>query len=122
MAVLFAVGACTQPDLRAKQAATAQTPVEIRLAPGEHAPLPGGGRLRFVAVVSDSRCPPKVQCIHAGEAVLRFELDSSVGARTVELSTATDAHAASVGGHRVRLISATQGTPVSARVAVGPFD
>ena len=32
-----------------------------------------GGSLRYVGVVQDSRCPPDVQCIRAGDADIAFE-------------------------------------------------
>lgn len=43
------------------------------LAPGQQVALPDGAYLRYVGVVADSRCPPKVQCIRAGDADVAFE-------------------------------------------------
>lgn len=39
---------------------------------GETVAIEGGPRLTFLEVVSDNRCPVDVQCIVAGEAVVRL--------------------------------------------------
>lgn len=46
----------------------------IDMVPGDRVGLPDQSTLRYVEVESDSRCPPGVQCIQAGEARLQFEL------------------------------------------------
>ena len=42
------------------------------LSAGESVTLPDASVLTYVGVSSDSRCPPNVQCIQAGSAVLAF--------------------------------------------------
>lgn len=42
----------------------------VQLLPGDSARLADGSTLRFERVISDSRCPPDVQCIWAGDAQL----------------------------------------------------
>jgi hypothetical protein len=44
------------------------SPERVTLAPGEATEVAGGARLRFDAVVNDSRCPSDEQCIRAGSA------------------------------------------------------
>lgn len=50
---------------------------KVSLRPGETVMVEGQvGRLTFVEVVNDSRCPEGVDCIRAGEAVVAVELAS----------------------------------------------
>jgi hypothetical protein len=44
------------------------TPFDMKI--GTTALVPGGLRVRFDAVASDSRCPINATCVHAGEAVV----------------------------------------------------
>ena len=48
----------------------------FRLPLGETATR-DGHRVRFAEVVDDSRCPADVQCIRAGEAHIRMEIDGT---------------------------------------------
>lgn len=82
----------------------------VTLGPGERTALPGGGQLRYLRVVSDSRCRPQVQCIHAGEARLEFEVvPDGADARTVQLSTADNPPAVVAGPVRLELVSLDHG-------------
>lgn len=78
--------------------------------------------MRYVAIVSDSRCPIGVECIHAGEAVLRFELGAYGNASSFELSTAPPRDVAIVEGLRVRLLDATRDAPPGAHLSVDRAD
>lgn len=50
--------------------------------------LPDGAGLRYVEVVADSRCPPGVNCIRAGDAEVRFEVEMASGeVRPLTLNT-----------------------------------
>lgn len=51
----------------------------VTLQPGGRVVLPDGAGLRYVEVVADSRCPPGVNCIRAGDAEVRFELETASG-------------------------------------------
>jgi hypothetical protein len=53
-------------------------PFDLRA--GESAVVPGGLRVRFDRVVSDSRCPIDAICIWPGEAVLALKLSRGAGA------------------------------------------
>lgn len=55
-------------------------PREASLRPGERIDLPGHARLRYVGTFDDSRCPPDVQCIHAGDAEVRLRIEREAGA------------------------------------------
>lgn len=49
----------------------------VTMAPGDTLPIGGVARLRFDAVVDDSRCALDVVCISAGDAVVRVSLEFS---------------------------------------------
>ncbi len=56
-------------------AVVAGQPFQMR--PGGRVRLPGGELLQFVAVLDDSRCPPGVTCIWAGQATVQFRANDS---------------------------------------------
>ena len=53
-------------------------PFDLRA--GESAVVPGGLRVTFLRVVSDSRCPIDAICVWAGEAVLALKLSRGTDA------------------------------------------
>ena len=78
LAVLVSIAALTLPGCTtgastAAALATAPVGVPIPMAPGQGIALPDGATLRYLEVAADSRCPPGVQCIHAGDADVVFE-------------------------------------------------
>ncbi len=46
---------------------------------GQSLALPDGSQLTYVRVVADSRCPPDVQCIRAGDADIELRWVPAVG-------------------------------------------
>jgi hypothetical protein len=58
------------------------------MAAGEQVSLPDASRLRYVGIANDSRCPPDVMCIRAGDADVLFDhaADGAVPSR-VTLNT-----------------------------------
>jgi hypothetical protein len=75
------------------------------LAPGNTAQV-GAERVRitFDAVIADSRCPTDVQCIRAGEAVVRVTVVAQgQTAETVEVRTTPSLNQTSVAGHTLTL-------------------
>lgn len=88
-----------------------------QLRPGDSVALPDRSRLRFVEVVSDSRCPPNVQCIRAGEAVLAFEFSGADGARsTLSFDTSAAEPRQRAGAWTVELQSLDFASPPQATV------
>jgi hypothetical protein len=51
---------------------TLATGQSASMAQGETVRLPDGGTLSYQTVAQDSRCPPKAQCIRAGDADIAF--------------------------------------------------
>jgi len=77
---------------------------EFSLRPGASATIEGTGlTVRFRTVMSDSRCPADVVCVHPGEAVVSLGADFPGGALTWQASTASPADVA-VAGHFVSLV------------------
>jgi hypothetical protein len=71
----------------------------FRLRPGQSAKVEDL-RIEFVAIASDSRCPPDVTCVWEGDAVVRLD----VNGQTVELHT-HQPKPASVLGYTIELRS-----------------
>jgi len=89
---------------------------EYTLQPGERVGLADDTALRYVGVVSDSRCPPGAKCIRAGEAEVRFELTPQGAPPTTVDVITPDAPTASGAGWRLELISLEFGDAPAARV------
>lgn len=85
--------------------ATAALGEPFTLAAGETALVgPDRTRVTFEAVVSDSRCPTDVQCIRAGEAVVRVAVAAQgQAAETGELQTTPNRNQTSVAGYTLTL-------------------
>ena len=69
-AVLCLTAACNTTE----SARVGRLDSPVTLAAGDKYPMPGHGSLRYVGVREDSRCPPAVNCIRAGDARVDFEL------------------------------------------------
>ena len=81
----------------------------VTLQPGGRVTLPDNTSLRYLGVTADSRCPPDVQCIRAGDADVAFEFRSGAGiGRSITLNTA-NAPAAPIGRWWLRLLSLGSG-------------
>lgn len=75
---------------------------------GESVGIEGTGiEVRFEDVLQDSRCPPAVECIRAGEAVVELSVAADGGeAHRLELEVPPGGGAeGSYEGHRIRIVS-----------------
>ena len=82
LALAAGLGGCATPYNVGIPVADSGT---VALLPGESASLPDG-LLRYVRLVGDSRCPPDVQCVWAGDASIELEWRPGTGAsRTLTL-------------------------------------
>ena len=78
------LGACDQ----GATAPTASLNADFTLAPGQTVTIESTATtVHFDRVVQDSRCPTDVQCIRAGEAIVRIVVKSSSGAQDYELNS-----------------------------------
>lgn len=72
---------------------------------GDAGQLEGGASVRFVRVVSDSRCPEGVVCAWGGEATVEVALVHGREARSIELVTPpNDKRVGYVGGWKLELV------------------
>ncbi|QWF77060.1 hypothetical protein [Amycolatopsis sp. CA-230715] len=117
LAVLAVLGAGTassaasehgpRPGKSPEPAAVVPPGRDFTLTVGQEAAIAGRDlAVRFTGLVSDSRCPPRMQCIWQGEAVARFVVRERAG------STTADLHTGARGGPRdartVELVSVSQ--------------
>ncbi|GAA5079900.1 hypothetical protein [Lysobacter panacisoli] len=96
---------------------TPALPLEASLRPGQSIDLPGHARLRYVGTFDDSRCPPDVQCIHAGDAEVRLRVEREAGAEDVIIH-ASDATARTTAPWRITLLRLAHGAAPVATLRV----
>lgn len=77
------------------------------LRPGERHDIAGAGTLRYERLVNDSRCPPDVQCVWAGDAIVAFSWTPATGAATTfELHTGLEPRSHALGDGRTLVLQA----------------
>jgi hypothetical protein len=74
---------------------------------GEEARVGGDVRVRFVDVISDSRCPIDALCVWPGDAVVRVRVRSGASGVVADLHTFTEPRARGIAGVRVELEALT---------------
>jgi hypothetical protein len=118
-ALFLAASACASLDEPAPS--TMVVPgTTFTLAPGGIAALPGGDRLRYAAVTADSRCPPDVQCVWAGEATVAFDV-LPAGGMPQRISLVLPREPVAVAGAwRIHLLELARGEAPAATVRVDP--
>ena len=109
----------TEPDVTADAGPTPDADEPLRLTLGETARR-GGHTVRFVEVVEDSRCPEGVQCIQAGRAQIRVEVDGEPVVLTVPHGRMSDPETPTVerGGIQV-VVTGLDPYPGSAEAEAG---
>ena len=86
---------------------------------GERVTFPDASALRYVRVANDSRCPPGVQCIWAGDAEVAFEWIAGNGATTAfSLHTGKDPKQQVLGERRLTLTSLARGEAPDAELRI----
>ena len=91
----------------------------VTLQPGERVTLPDNASLRYLGVAADSRCPPNVQCIQAGDADVVFEFTPVAASRQrITLNTAAQPATTPLGDWQLRLIALGFGAAPPATVQV----
>ena len=112
-----ALPGCASGDVRT---ATLGQPITLQV--GEQVALPGDASLRYVGVTADSRCPPGVQCIRAGDADVVFEFTPSAGSAVPVSVNIPEAPTAPIGKWQLTLLSLEFGEAPQATVQVDPAD
>lgn len=86
---------------------------------GERVTFADSSALHYVRVVNDSRCPPGVQCIWAGDAEVAFEWTPGSGAVTAfSLHTGMDPRQQALGERRLTLVSLARGDAPDAELRI----
>ena len=93
-----------------KQAATGKLTM---LKPGQSAIIDVSTTLRYVRLVSDSRCPIGTQCIWAGEATVELTLESGKEEQTFSLTDRTNIK--NIMGFSVEMVSIDRGHWINIR-------
>lgn len=92
---------------------------EFTLQVGESAKLADASQLRYVRLVEDSRCPPDVQCVWAGDAIVAFQWTPASGAaQDFELHTGLEPRTQAIGGRTLTLKSLARGAQPAASLVV----
>lgn len=79
---------------------------QFDIGAGQAVQVRGAGiGIRFVAVADDSRCPSDVQCVWAGNAIVRLDLTASgVTSTEARLNTTLDPKSVNYAGYRIALV------------------
>jgi len=102
-------GATTSTEDRGGGAATTQESSmrtiaageSVSIQQGETVRLPDEATLRYVRVPQDSRCPPDVQCIRAGDADIEFAFTPPGGTATTVTPNLPESPTATIGAWRL---------------------
>lgn len=102
----------------------AQEPRTLKLDLGARASLPDGSQLAYLELVNDSRCPPDVRCVWAGNAEIRLRWTSTRNDRKdFTLNTSPvggKATAATLGEYEIRLQALERGVAPAATLEIRP--
>jgi len=96
---------------------------DFSMRPGDRVALPDRSVLRYVDVVTDSRCPPDVQCVWAGDAEVAFirtVAGADRAAQSFSLHTGRGARSQDFGGRRLTLVSLARGKGPQAELRLDP--
>lgn len=86
---------------------------------GQSVTLAAGGTLRYLRLATDSRCPPEVQCIWAGDAEVQFAwTPAGAATQTFSLHTGTEPRSHALGGATLELRSLARGANPPATLAL----
>ena len=85
---------------------------DFTMAAGEQVSLPDASALRYAGIANDSRCPPDVMCIRAGDADVVFD-HATEGRAAARITLNTErARSAALGKWQLQLVSlAARGMP-----------
>lgn len=92
---------------------------EFQLQVGQGVTLADDSRVRYVRLVNDSRCPPDVQCVWAGDAIVALEWAPANGAaQGFELHTGLEPRSHAVGDRKLVLKALERGAAPAATLQV----
>lgn len=95
---------------------------DFTMTAGAQVLLPDASRLRYIGIANDSRCPPDVMCIRAGDADVLFD-HAAPGSAPSRITLNTEhTRSTALGNWRLQLVElAARGTPpaVTLRIDAG---
>jgi hypothetical protein len=95
---------------------------DFTMSAGERVSLPDASTLRYIGIANDSRCPPDVMCIRAGDADVLFDHASNGSAASrITLNTGRQ-RSTTLGRWQLQLVDlAARGAPplVTLRISAG---
>ena len=92
---------------------------EFAMHPGEQVTLGDHSTLRYMRVANDSRCPPGVKCIWAGDAEVAFQWTATNAvAQDFSLHTGKDPKLQILGERRLTLLSLVRGDAPEAQLRI----
>lgn len=121
LASALLAGCNTTPAAGPSDADTVADGSQIRLGIGETARLADGSRLDYLRLANDSRCPPHVQCVWAGDAEIALRWRPAGGrARDIALHTASlrGSTSARIGDRNVVLVALERGVAPKATLKI----
>lgn len=92
---------------------------DFTMAAGEQVSLPDASRLSYIGIANDSRCPPDVTCIRAGDADVLFD-HTAPGSAPSRITLNTERmRSAALGTWQLQLIDlASRGAPPSVALRI----
>lgn len=119
----LSLAACASSTAGASGAADTATSAAdgtpFTLQPGQVATLADDSRLHYARLVSDSRCPPDVQCVWAGDAIIALQwTPAGGGAQAFELHTGLEPRSQAIGTRSVTLQALARGDQPEATLQV----
>ena len=118
-------GCTTVPAANQPSASTIADGSDVQLGIGETARLTDGSRLSDLRLVNDSRCPPGVQCVWAGDAEIALRWQPASGrAQELALHTASlrGSDVARIGERSVTLVALERGIAPRASLRIDKAD
>lgn len=114
----LSLAACATPASGAEETRVADGET-FTLQVGQQVRLADDSQLRYQRLVTDSRCPPDVLCVWAGDAIVAFEWSPAGGsAQAFELHTGKEPRSHALGSRTLRLASLARGEAPAAELQV----
>jgi hypothetical protein len=88
------------------------------MAVGQRVSLPDAATLHYIGIANDSRCPPRVQCIRAGDADVLFDYTPGSGTAARIVLNTERTRSSSLGAWRLQLLDLARGAAPRATLRI----
>lgn len=82
-----------------------QNPRQITVKVNEQKNIDKNVSVKFVSLVSDSRCPADVDCVWAGNAKLKIELSERGAVKVFEVNTGLNPRSITFAGYELKIVA-----------------